>query len=324
MDAIPSNLPTRHKWRAAELLPWVLALGAFFVFPDYLGLGSQVLIMILFALSLDLLLGYAGIVTLGHAAYFGLGAYAVGILSVRGIVTDPVLGLVVAGVLGLVVGAVLGMVLVRTHGLAFLMLTLAVLFMFSEAANKANSLTGGADGLQGIATPPLFGHFEFDFAGRTAFLYVLAVLALVTFLARLWVNSSFGRSLEGIRENSRRMSAIGTNVHVRLVVVYALGSAIAAIAGALNTQVNQFAALNSLALDLSGAVLVMLVLGGIGRFYGAFVGAPVYMLAEHLLSTEDPTYWFFWMGILLVAIALFARGGILSLTDRLAFWRNRR
>lgn len=322
VNAPPSALPTRHRWHAAEALPWVLAVAAFFLTPDYLGLGCQVLIMVLFALSLDLLLGYAGIVTLGHAAYFGLGAYAAGILCQRGIVTDPVAGLLIAAALGLVVGAVLGGVLVRTHGLTFLMLTLAVLFMFSEAANKAAFLTGGADGLQGISTPPLFGRFEFDLAGQTAFLYVLGVLALVTFLARRLVNSPFGRSLQGIRENNRRMQAIGAPVHARLVIIYALGAAVACVAGALNSQVNQFTALNSLSMDTSGAVLVMLVLGGTGRFYGAFVGAPLYMLAEHVLATEDPTYWYFWLGVLLIAIALFVRGGVLSLADRLPQWRR--
>lgn len=313
LDAVAA----RHHPRWTEALPWLLAVAAYFAFPTYLGLGTQVLIMVLFALSLDLLLGYAGIVTLGHAAYFGLGAYAVGILNVRGIVSDPLLGAVVAAALGAAVGLALGAVLLRTKGLTFLMLTIAVLFMFFELANKASFLTGGADGLQGISTGPLLGWFAFDLEGRTAYLYVLAVLAACTLLARWLVHSPFGRALEGMRENERRMKACGAPVRARLVAIYALTAAMAAVAGALNTQVNQFAALNTLSMDLSGAVLVMLVLGGTGRFYGAFVGAPIYMIAEHLLSAQDPTYWLFWIGAMLVAIAMYAPGGVLSIAERL-------
>lgn len=311
------RIAVRHRLKALEALPWVVAVAAFFLFPTYLSLGSQVLIMVLFALSLDLALGYAGIVTLGHAAYYGLGAYAAGILNVRGLVTDPLLGLVIAAVLGLGAGLLLGAILLRTHGLTFLMLSIAVLFMFSEAANKAAFLTGGADGLQGVSVGPVLGMFPFDIEGRTGYLYALAVLAVATLLVRWVVHSPFGMALTGMRENSRRMGAIGAPVRARLVVVYALSAALAATAGALNAEVNQFVALNTLSMDLSGAVLVMLVLGGTGRFYGAFIGAPVYLLAEHLLSMQDPTYWLFWIGVMLVLIAMFAPGGILSVVDAL-------
>jgi branched-chain amino acid transport system permease protein len=311
------RIAVRHRLKALEALPWVVAVAAFFLFPTYLSLGSQVLIMVLFALSLDLALGYAGIVTLGHAAYYGLGAYAAGILNVRGLVTDPLLGLVIAAFLGLAAGLLLGAILLRTHGLTFLMLSIAVLFMFSEAANKAAFLTGGADGLQGVSVGPVLGMFPFDIEGRTGYLYALAVLAVATLLVRWVVHSPFGMALTGMRENSRRMGAIGAPVRARLVVVYALSAALAATAGALNAEVNQFVALNTLSMDLSGAVLVMLVLGGTGRFYGAFIGAPVYLLAEHLLSMQDPTYWLFWIGVMLVLIAMFAPGGILSVVDAL-------
>jgi branched-chain amino acid transport system permease protein len=301
-----------------EVLPWLVAIGAYFAFPNYLALGSQVLIMVLFALSLDLLLGYAGIVTLGHAAYFGLGAYTVGILNVRGIVADPLIGLFIAGAVGALLGLVLGFILLRTKGLTFLMLTIAVLSMMAEAANKASSISGGADGLQGIATGPLLGIFEFDFSGKTGYVYAMAILLVYTILIRLMINSPYGMTLKGLRENARRMSAIGTPVHLRLAIVYSLTAAMASVAGGLNAQINQFAALNNLSMDLSGAVLVMLVMGGTGRFYGAFIGAPLYMLAEHVLSAQDPTYWLFWMGAILVAISMYAPGGVLSIVDRIS------
>jgi branched-chain amino acid transport system permease protein len=168
-----------------------------------------------------------------------------------------------------------------------------------------------------VSVGPVLGMFPFDIEGRTGYLYALAVLAVATLLVRWVVHSPFGMALTGMRENSRRMGAIGAPVRARLVVVYALSAALAAAAGALNAEVNQFVALNTLSMDLSGAVLVMLVLGGTGRFYGAFIGAPVYLLAEHLLSMQDPTYWLFWIGVMLVLIAMFAPGGILSVVDAL-------
>lgn len=319
-DATPAairQLAGRHHLRPLELAPWAVAVGVYFLAPEYLPLATQVLIMVLFALSLDLLLGYAGIVTLGHAAFFGIGAYTAGILSTVG-VTEPLVGLAAAALLGGVAGAASGAVILRTHGLTFLMLTLAILLMVGEAANKASWLTGGADGLQGVTIDPILGWFSFDMFGETAYLYALAVLFATFVFARFLVHSPFGRSLTGIRENAQRMQAIGAPVRGRLVAIYAISAALAGVAGALNTQATQFVALNTLSFELSGAVLIMLILGGTGRLYGAFVGAPVYMLAQDYLSRLDPTYWFFWIGLLLIAIVMFARGGIFGLADALA------
>jgi branched-chain amino acid transport system permease protein len=305
-----------HRPRAIELLPWLAALAAYVVVPDYLSLGRQIVIMILFALSLDLLLGYAGVVTLGHAAFFGLGAYTAGILAARH-VTEPLIGLVAAGALAGLAGLASGTVILRTRGLTLLMLTLAILFMLAEGANKAYFLTGGADGLQGIVVDPVLGLFPFDVVGRTAYLYSLAILFLAFLVVRQLIYSPFGRSLTGIRENAARMEAIGAPVRRRLIIVYAISAALAGLAGALNTQATQFVALNTLSLELSGAVLIMLIVGGPGRLYGAFIGAPLYMIAHDYLARLDPTYWFFWIGLLLVAIVMFSRGGLLGLVDQL-------
>jgi branched-chain amino acid transport system permease protein len=310
------RLVRQHRLRAYELLPWAAVIAAYFALPDYLGLGSHILIMILFALSLDLVLGYAGIVTLGHAAFYGVGAYTAGILGARGW-SEPISGLIAGAALAGVIGLLSGMVILRTRGLTLLMLTLAILAMLQEAANKAGFLTGGADGLQGVVIDPIFGVFRFDLFGRTAYIYCAIVLFLGWLLMRQLVHSPFGRSLTGIRENATRMHAIGADVRRRLVTVYALAGVMAGVAGGLQAQTTQFAALDWLSFNTSGAILIMLILGGSGRLYGAFIGVPIYMIAQDVLARIDPAYWFGWIGLLLIVVVMFAQGGILGLGDRL-------
>jgi branched-chain amino acid transport system permease protein len=321
---IPVNLPTsqrvqtRHRLRLADLAPWAACALAWVLFPNYLQLGSQVMIMVAFALSLDLLLGYAGVVTLGHAAFFGIGAYTAGILSVRFGVTDPLAGLALGALAAGAAGLACGLLVLRTTGLTLLMLTLGILLMLSEAANRAAWLTGGADGLQGVVVGRLLGVFEWDLYGRTAFVYSAAVAAIAFVLLRVVVMSPMGRSLVGIRENPVRLEALGAPVRARLVVAYGLAALIAGMAGAVNAQVNQFVGLNVLSFELSGAVLIMLILGGTGRLYGAFVGAPIYMIAADAFSRLDPTYWLLWIGVMLIALVMFARGGVLGWVDAAA------
>jgi branched-chain amino acid transport system permease protein len=309
------TLIRRHRLRAIELLPWIVAVLAYYLFPDYLSLGSQILIMILFALSLDLVLGYAGIVTLGHSAFFGVGAYAAGIYAAH-VTGEPLSGLLVGGIAAAAIGLLSGLVILRTQGLALLMLTLAVTALLAEAANKASFITGGADGLQGVDIDPIFGIFRFDLFGRTAYVYSLTVLLLVWMFARRLVHSQFGQTLIGIRENITRMHAIGSPVRRRLVTIYTISAALAGIAGALLAQTTQFVGLTVLGFQRSGEIVIMLVFGGIGRLYGAFVGATLYMIAQDQLAKLDPAFWYFWIGLLLVMLVMFARGGVLGLIDR--------
>ena len=305
----------RHRYHPLEALPWVVALAAVIVFPDYLPLGSQILAMILFALSADLVLGYAGIVTLGHAAFFGTGAYTVGILAANGW-GEPLTGLLAGALAAGLVGFLSGLVVLRTTGLPLLMQTLVVATLLHEAANKASSITGGDDGLQGMEVWPIFGIFRFDLFGRTAYAYCLVVLFVCWWLARRLVHSPFGRSLTGIRENVRRMHAIGAPVVHRRLVIYTVSAALAGISGALIAQTTQFVGLTSLSLDRSGTVLIMLIIGGVGQLYGAFIGVPLYMVAQDRFSEIDPVYWYFWIGLLMVVVVVFARGGVLGLFDR--------
>jgi branched-chain amino acid transport system permease protein len=301
-----------------EWLPFAAALVVFFALPEYVPLGARILVYILFALSLDLILGYAGIITLGHTAFFGLGAYVAGILGAKAGVTDPLLQLAAAGAAAAVLGVVTGAVILRTKGLTLLMLTLAITTILMEIANKATDLTGGADGLSGITVAPILGLFKFDLFGKTAYLYCLLALFIGWFIVRRLIYSPFGAALTGIRENVVRMHAIGSPAYARLVAVYTISGAIAGSAGALLMQTNQFVGLNVLSFEFAGELLVMLVLGGVGRIYGAFVGPLVYMIAQDQLAKQFPEYWYFGIGLLLVAVVLFARGGILGIVDTLA------
>ena len=311
----PVGYSAKPRIRWTECLPWVLAIAAFFAAPEYLSLGARILTYILFALSLDLILGYAGIITLGHAAFFGTGAYVAGILSTKLGVGNPLLqllaGTAAAGVLGLLTGAVI----LRTKGLAQLMLTLAIAALCLEVANKANSITGGADGLSGMVVSPILGMFAFDMFGKTAYLYCLVLLFIGWWLVRRLIHSPFGASLTGIHQNSVRMQAIGAPVYARLVVVYTFSALLAGAAGVLLAQTNQFVGLNVLGFEPSGELVIMLVLGGVGRMYGAFVGPFIYLVAQDYLAKQFPEYWYFGIGLMLVLVVLFARGGLLGIID---------
>ena len=311
-------LVERHRLRLWEPLPWLLALAFYFAFPTYLGFGTDLLVTILFAISLDLALGYAGIVTLGHAAFFGAGAYTVGMLAYHGIWNEPITGLILAAAVAALLGFLSGLVLLRTTGLTLLMLTLCIMALLEEAANLGHDWTGGFDGLPSITIPPLFGLFEFNpLFPRTQYLYVLGVLFVCFLFARTLVYSPFGQSLTGIRENTLRMHAVGAPVRMRLVVCYTISAAIAGIAGGIWAQANAYVNLSTLGLDRAATVLIILVLGGYGRLYGAFLGAVAYMALAHFLSKVYPTAWQLGLGLLLVVIALFARGGILGIGETL-------
>jgi len=314
--------PADACWHWAEMVFWLAALAAFFVFPGYRVLGSQVLIVALFALSLDIVLGFAGIVSLGHAAFFGVGAYTAGLLALHGW-NEPFSGLVAGTALAALAGFAVSWLVVRGEDLARLMVTLGVGVLLYEAANRAAPITGGVDGLSGIAMGKVFGIYAFDLGGRTAYLYSLGVLFLVFVALRRVAASPFGLSLQGIRENPRRMPALGVAVRNRLVAAFTLGAAIAGLAGALLAQTTQFVGLDTLGFPRSAEVLIMLVLGGVGRLYGAIVGTAAFIIAQDTLAGIDPLYWQFWLGVALVAFVFFARGGILGAIDALRGARRR-
>ena len=308
----------RHRFRLIEALPWALAVAAYVVFPDRMTFGSQVLVMVLFALSLDLILGYAGIITLGHAAFFGIGAYTVGLMTARLGWNEPISGLFAAATVAAFAGLASGALLLRYRGLTLLVLTLATTIMLQELGNFYKDFTGGYDGIPGLQFAPLFGRFDYDLYGHTIYLYTLGVVFVLFLAVRRIVYSPFGQALAGIRENVARMHAIGSPVQGRLLTAYAISAAIAGIAGALFTETNAVVTLGVFDFDTySAAVMVMLILGGAGRLYGAFVGAVIYMVLQDYLAKLSPAFWQFGVGLLLVVTVLFARDGLLDLFERL-------
>ncbi|GAA5233279.1 branched-chain amino acid ABC transporter permease [Verticiella sediminum] len=314
MNPIANNLNPggwlrRRGW---ELALWVLApLVVTLLFPGYFVLASQIAAVGLFALSLDLLIGYAGLLSLGHAAFFGVGAYTAGILSVQGW-GEPITGLLAGGVCAGVLGFATSFLVVRVRHLAQLMVTLGIGLMVFEAANRMRSVTGGDDGLQGMDVWPVFGVFDFDFWGRTAFWYAYAVLLVCFIVITRIVDSPFGLALRGLRENPARMAAIGTPVAARLRKAYTLSALFAGIAGATLAQTTQFVALETLSFHLSADVLIMLVLGGVGYRYGGLLGAAVFIVARDVFSGISPEFWQFGLGAVMVLVVLFAPGGVLG------------
>jgi branched-chain amino acid transport system permease protein len=304
-------LRAQVRWHPLEYLFWLATILPFFLFPNYLSLASQIAITALFALSLDLILGYAGIVSLGHAAFFGIGAYTAGIISKYGY-GDPTFGLLAAAVVTGLFGFATSFIIARFKHLALIMITLGLGFLVHELANSAHWLTGGADGLQGIRIGKLLGMFEFDLWGRTAYAYSLIMLFLIFLVARRLTNSPFGLALRGIRENSVRMPAIGAPSDAHIRKIYTMSAAIAGIAGALLAQTTSTVSLGSIDFQRSADVLVMLVLGGAGMLYGGLIGAVIFMVARDQFSGINPQYWYFWIGLLLVAVVMLLPNGILG------------
>lgn len=289
--------------RYRDWIIWALIAVAPFVFPSKQLMINEIAILALFALSLDLLLGYAGIVSLGHAAFFGVGAYVAGLLAKHGL-TEPVTGLVIAASAAAIVGFASAFLVLRGTDLTRLMVTMGVALLLLELANRFDGITGGADGLQGIERGTVLGLFRFDLSGRTACLYSLATLFLLFLLARLVVRSPFGLSLLAIKQNPLRATSVGVPADRRLVAVYTLAAAYAGVAGALLAQTTQFVSLDVLDFHRSADVLLVLVIGGSGYLYGGLIGAAIFKLMQDWLAGLTPQYWQFWIGLLLVLLVL--------------------
>ncbi|HXR59411.1 MAG TPA: branched-chain amino acid ABC transporter permease, partial [Burkholderiales bacterium] len=225
--------------------------------------------------------------------------------------TEPLTGLVLAAIISGLAGYALSHVVVRFRHLALIMLTLGFGLLLHEAANSASALTGGADGLQGFRVPAVLG-FKFDLYGATAYAYALVVLFLCFLVSRRVIHSPFGLALRGIRENATRMPAIGAPTRAHLRKAYTIAAAMAGIAGALLTHTTSTVSLETLSFGRSADVLVILILGGAGRLYGGIVGAILYMVARDQFSGINPQYWYFWIGLLLVAVVMFLPNGILG------------
>jgi branched-chain amino acid transport system permease protein len=299
------------RWRAIETAFWIATLLPFWLTPNYLSLASQIAAAALFALSLDLVLGYAGVVSLGHAAFFGTGAYAAGLFS-KYVWGEVFTGLIAAAAMAGLLGYASSFIIARFRHLTLIMITLGLGLLLHEAANSAGWLTGGSDGLQGVSVWKVAGLFKFDLYGITAYAYTLGILFIMFLFARLLIYSPFGLALRGIRENWQRMPAIGADSRRHIRKIYTISAAMAGVAGALIAQTTQTVSLEALSFERSADVLVMLVLGGAGRLYGGLVGAAIFLIARDQFSGIAPQYWYFWIGILLVAVVIALPNGILG------------
>lgn len=295
------------RWHWSELAFWGVLIGCGLLFPSRYLIMTEIVRLGLFALSLDLILGYAGIVSLGHAAFFGVGAYSAGLLALHGIVGEPVLALLVAGLGAAVLGFATSFLVIRGVDLTRLMVTLGIALLLEALAERFSNITGGTDGLQGIVMQPLLGIFEFDIFGKVGFWYTVAVLFVLFLLARRVVHSPFGLSLRAIRNNPLRASAVGIPVNSRLVAIYTFAAFYAGIAGALFTQTTQLASLDVFSFERSADLILVLVLGGTGYLYGGLIGAVVFKLLQETFSILTPQYWLFWIGLVLVVIVLIGR-----------------
>jgi branched-chain amino acid transport system permease protein len=308
--SVAASLRADARWRAWEAAVFAAFALSWWLLPAQALLLKEVAVVALFAVSLDLILGYAGIVSLGHAAFFGFGAYGAALFA-KHVMPDPLVGLAVATALAAALGLATSVLILRGSDLTRLMVTLGVASILYELANRLDGVTGGADGLQGVVMGPLLGRFEFDLAGRVAYAYVLVVLALCLLGARRLVHSPFGISLQALRDNRLRATAIGLSVNARLVAVYTIAAAMAGAAGALLAQTTGFASLDVFDFHRSAEVLLMLVIGGTGYLYGGLFGALAFKLLHDLVSAWTPQYWTFWLGLFLVVLVLVGRDRLL-------------
>ncbi len=301
----------RARWRSLEIAFWVAAACSYFLFPIHLVLLTQIIISGLFAMSLDLLLGYGGIPSFGHAAFFGLGAYTAGLLAAHGW-GEPLSGLLAGGAVAGATGLLFSIVIARVHGAAMLMVTMCVGLLVYEAASRTPWLTGGDTGLQGIAMWPVLGRFEFDLFGKTAFWYAYAVAFALYLAARRYVSSPEGLALEGMRENPTRIASLAISSAKRKMIAFTVSATLAGFAGALLAQTTQIVALETLSFDRSVSTLIMLVVGGLGSLIGGFLGAALFVWLRDILSALNPVYWMFWLGLILIGMMLSARGGLVG------------
>jgi branched-chain amino acid transport system permease protein len=314
-DDVAGYLKHRARWSAMEIAFWVFAFATIWLFPSKHLILTETAILALFALSLDLILGYAGIISLGQAAFFGVAGYFSGLVAKYGIINEPIVALFCSGLVAAALGFVTSFLVLRGSDLTRLMVTLGISLMLGELANRYSNITGGADGLQGVTMAPIFGKFQFDLYGHTGYVYCLTVLFVCFVIARRMVYSPFGLSLRAVKGNALRGDAIGIPVKWRLVAIYTVAAGFAGIAGALLTQTTAFCSLDVLSLNRSADLLLVLIIGGTGYLYGGLIGAVIYKFMQDWIATMTPQYWQFWIGLILVMIVLVGR-------ERIGAWNQ--
>jgi branched-chain amino acid transport system permease protein len=317
---ISAYLGSRARWSPLEIAFWVFAFATIWLFPGKHLILTETAILALFALSLDLILGYAGIISLGQAAFFGLAGYFSGLVAKYGLINEPVLALLAASLVAAALGFVTSFLVLRGSDLSRLMVTLGVALMLGEIANRFSNITGGADGLQGVTIAPILGVFRFDMFGHNGYIYSLVVLFICFVVARRIVYSPFGLSLRALKGNTLRAGAVGIPVNRRLVVIYTVSAGMAGMAGALLTQTTAFCSLDVFSFERSADLLLVLIIGGTGYLYGGLIGAVIYKFLQDWIASLTPQYWQFWIGFVLVAIVLVGRERVEEWTAAARAW----
>jgi branched-chain amino acid transport system permease protein len=306
-NEVSAYLGRRARWSPLEIAFWVFVFATIWLFPGKYLIMKDTAILALFALSLDLILGYAGIISLGQAAFFGLAGYFSGIVAQYGLINEPVVALICSALVAAALGFVTSFLVLRGSDLTRLMVTLGVALMLGELANRFSNITGGADGLQGVDIGPILGLFRFDMYGHNGYIYCLIVLFVCFLIARRIVYSPFGLSLRALKGNPLRASAIGIPGNRRLIAIYTVSAAFAGLAGALLTQTTAFCSLDVFSFDRSADLLLVLIIGGTGYLYGGLIGAAIYKFLQDWIASLTPQYWQFWIGFVLVVIVLIGR-----------------
>jgi len=312
---VAAYLRRRARWSPLEIAFWIFAFASIWLFPGKYLILKDTAILALFALSLDLILGYAGIISLGQAAFFGIAGYFSGLIAKYGIIDEPVIALICSGLVAAALGFVTSFLVLRGSDLTRLMVTLGVSLMLGEVANRYSNITGGADGLQGVDIAPVLGRWNFDLYGHNGYVYCLVVLFVCFVVARRIVHSPFGLSLRSVKGNALRAAAIGIPVKWRLVAIYTVAAGFAGIAGALLTQTTAFCSLDVFSLERSADLLLVLIIGGTGYLYGGLIGAVIYKFLQDWIANLTPQYWQFWIGLVLVVIVLIGRQRMAAWTD---------
>ncbi len=305
---------------AANTLVWVLLLAMPFWLPfvgGYVELGERVVVLGLAAMSVNFLLGYTGVLSFGHAAYFGLGAYGAG-MTIRYLVPSTGAGLVVGVLAGTLAGAIIGPLIIRLRGVYFAMVTIAFGQVFYFIAFRWNNVTGGDDGLLGWTRMPLnLGFTTVDILHNPrAFYYFILVTFAISVGAMAWIlRSPFGRTLIAIRENERRARFLGIPVDRHIWMSWVISCCFVSVAGALYALLNNFVDPRALYWTQSGDFVIMAVLGGMRSFWGPLLGATIFVLLQDYLSSQTQN-WMSFVGLFFVLVVLFFPRGILGAIRR--------
>ncbi|HQT77485.1 MAG TPA: branched-chain amino acid ABC transporter permease [Rhodopila sp.] len=302
-------LTTAIVWLVLLTVPfWLPMLGG------YTALAGRVLVLGLAAMSFNLLLGFTGVMSFGHAAYFGLGAYGAG-LTLKYLTASTPLAMLAGVLLGGLAGTLFGLLIVRRRGVYFAMVTVAFGQIAFYIAYSWDSLTGGYDGLRGFTRAPInLGFTTIDIVNndKAFYYFLLVIFAIATSLLGLLLASPFGRTLLAIRENERRARFLGIPIERHIWLSFSISCAFTALAGSLYALLNNFADPMGLHYSLSGEIVIMAVMGGMRAFWGPLVGAALFVVLQDYISSETVN-WMSFVGLIFVLVVLFFPRGLLGM-----------